>query len=53
MAELEVLAAPVTLTRREVICWPRHDCRTKGDATIPDKVFQTWAIHDIIRVYGL
>jgi hypothetical protein len=49
----EVQAGSVVLTRREVICWPRHDCRTKGNAAIPDLVFQTWAVHDIIRVYGL
>jgi hypothetical protein len=53
MAEVEALVAPVTLTRREVICWPRHDSKTKGDHTIPDAVLSTWPIHDIIRVYGL
>jgi hypothetical protein len=51
--QVEVQAAPVTLTRREVICWPKHDCKTKGDHTIPDAVFTSWAVHDIIRVYGL
>jgi hypothetical protein len=52
MAEPELMAQ-VTLTRKEVISWPRHDCRTKGDGAIPDWVFQVWAKHDIIRVYGL
>jgi hypothetical protein len=51
--QVEVQAAPVTLTRREVIGWPKHDCKTKGDHTIPDSVFSGWAVHDIIRVYGL
>jgi hypothetical protein len=45
--------AQVTLTRREVICWPRHDSKTKGDGAIPSGVIQTWPVHDIIRVYGL
>jgi hypothetical protein len=49
----EVQAGPVTITRTQVLCWPRHDCRTKGTGAIPDLVFQTWPLHDIIRVYGL
>jgi hypothetical protein len=53
MADAEVQAAPVTLTRREIICWPRHDSKTKGDGAIPWGVIQTWPVHDIIRVYGL
>jgi hypothetical protein len=51
--QVDVQAAPVTLTRREVLCWPSHDCKTKGDGAIPPSVFGTWSKHDIIRVYGL
>jgi hypothetical protein len=51
--QVDVQAAPVTLTRREIICWPRHDSKTKGDGAIPSGVIQTWPVHDIIRVYGL
>ncbi len=52
MAEPEVLAQ-VTLTRAQVLGWPAHDCKTKGDGAIPAWVFPVWANHDIIRVYGL
>jgi hypothetical protein len=52
MADPELLAA-ITLTRTQVLCWPSHDCKTKGDGAIPAWVFQVWAKHDIIRVYGL
>ena len=52
MADAEVLAL-VTLTRTQVLCWPSHDCKTKGDGAIPAWVFQVWAKHDIIKAYGL
>jgi len=50
---VEPQAGTVSITRKEVLTWPTHDCRTKGTATIPDWQFQTWAKHDIIRVNGL
>jgi len=53
MADDLNLLAQVTLTRREVLGWPSHDSKTKGDGAIPAWVFQVWAKHDIIRVYGL
>jgi hypothetical protein len=49
----ELQAGSVTLTRKEVLGWALHDSRTKGNATIPDWQFLTWAKHDIIRVNGL
>jgi hypothetical protein len=52
MADPEVFA-PITLTRIQVIGWPSHDSKTKGDGAIPVWVFGVWAKHDIIRVYGL
>jgi hypothetical protein len=50
---VEPQAGSTVITRAQVLCWPLHDCRTKGNAAIPDWQFLTWAKHDIIRVNGL
>jgi hypothetical protein len=49
----EPQAAPITLTRYHILCWPIADCKTKGDGAIPNWQLETWSKHDVIVRHNL